>query len=401
MSLAVGFDVSALDPQFKDHAQRGIGRYVRELWGFLQTHRTDAESLGIELSSFDHRDFTKPTLSDRLIDALPYGRNTVRQQLLYPSRLAQGSTRKLGLLHFPAHMDAPSWSIKNYVLTVLDLIPLVLPDLYKADRPGWRFAFARWLENQAIKNARLVLAISHNTARDLQRILKIPEEKIVVTPLGVDAHFFKANQLRQQLGKQELRRQLAERYALPAARPLLLYVGGMDERKNWQRLLPAFQQVAGCLEAQGKARPALVMAGGIASHRHYPKLLMLREELALEQDVLMPGFVPDTDLLLLYAGSDLFCFPSLYEGFGLPPLEALAAGLPVVSSNTSCMPEVLGEAALMVNPASVDSIAQGIQRVLCEPELAASLALRGPLQAQKFTWQRTGEATLEAYRSLQ
>ena len=139
--IRVGLDISALDPAFKCHAQRGIGRYVSELT------RTIGEPGGGDLSVgyFDHTELLHAGLAARLVNMLPAGRTTVRQQMLYPLKLNAGSLKQYSFVHFPAHMDAPAWSPKPFVLTVLDLIPLILKDLYRANRPGWRFAFARWL----------------------------------------------------------------------------------------------------------------------------------------------------------------------------------------------------------------------------------------------------------------
>lgn len=168
--FTVGLDTSALDPSFKAHAGRGIGRYVTELKKYFD--RNDESTL--KVGFFDHRSLRAPSWLERSIASLPAGRETVRQQIVYPLSLKLSRSAAFNVMHFPAHMDAPSWSMRRYIITVLDLIPLVCADLYKADRPGWRYRLARWLEIRAIKNASLVLAISENTARDVVRLLDIP-----------------------------------------------------------------------------------------------------------------------------------------------------------------------------------------------------------------------------------
>ena len=168
--FSVAFDVSGLDPGFKEHSIRGIGRYVKELNNFFKTRAADE----IEIKNFSHRDLMGKGVVDRLINCMPAGRATLRQQFLYPSRLSGGSLANIDLIHFPAHMNGPTWSNTPIALTVLDLIPLVLKDLYKAERPTWRFHFARWLELRAIRNSDIIFAISENTAKDVNSILNIP-----------------------------------------------------------------------------------------------------------------------------------------------------------------------------------------------------------------------------------
>lgn len=389
MVFKVGLDISALDENFKEHSLRGIGRYVRELNNYFMQHR-DPE---LQVGNFDHRDFMDRGLINRAIDLLPAGKNTVRQQIVYPLRLRGKKGQEFDLLHFPAHMDAPSWSVKNYVITVLDLIPLVLSDLYKANKAGWRFKFARWLEIKAIKNASLVIAISENTAHDVNRILGVPTDRIVVTHLGVDSKFFNAS---EEIGSGEL----LKKYGVQHNRPIILYVGGIDPRKNYKILLEAFKEVLRRRKERNLTAPVLFMSGRIERDREFPRLTSLIKEHALEADVVMPGFIEDRDLLKIFSVSSAFFFPSLYEGFGLTPLEAMAAGVPVVASNTSCMPEVLGSDAILRDPTDVRAMAEGLEALLESPELRKEYSERGKKRAQNFTWQKTGQKTYEAYRSL-
>lgn len=385
----IGLDTSALDTSFKNHALRGIGRYVQELNRFLKTHA----GASVEVGEFDQGVLHEPSFASHCIAALPAGRRTLSQQLLYPLRLRRGALGEFDAVHFPAHMDAPAWSPKRYILTVLDLIPMVLKDLYRADKPSWRFAFARFLEMQAIRNASLIVAISHNTARDVHRILGVPEERIVVTHLGVDQSFF------QSVNPSETS-PILQRFGIPSGRPLVLYVGGIDQRKNISGLLRSFEILRRICQERRFPMPILFMAGNIHTDAQFPKLERLKKELKLEEDVLHPGFVSDADLRRLYSLSSVFFFPSLYEGFGLPPLEAMAAGAPVVSSGTSSMPEVLGDAAILVDPNDHETAARELFSVLQNSELSASLRERGRKQAARFSWTATGEQTLKAYERL-
>ena len=385
--FSVGLDTSALDTSFKSHAQRGIGRYVTELKRYFDSCGGGGST---SVGFFNHTSFMSGKIARPLLQLLPAGVNTVRQQVLFPVQLSTGVTKQFDCVHFPAHMDAPAWSFKSCIVTVLDLIPLILKDLYLPERGNFRFHFARWLELRAIRNAKLIIAISENTAEDVHRVLGIPRERIVVTPLGVDGRFHSA-----ALASSES--ELRVRYGIPEGRPIILYVGGIDQRKNYRALVETLSKL---LREGGGPKPVLVMAGKIQNDRQFPKLQTLVASNGVEDSVITPGFVPDEDLLQLYAISSVFFFPSLYEGFGLPPLEAMAAGLPVVSSNTSCMPEILGDAAVGIDPLDTEAAAREIYGLLTDPQRSALFRERGRKRAAQFTWQRTGEATVRAYEQL-
>lgn len=392
--MRVGFDISALDPEFKCHAQRGIGRYVSELVRALSEPADD----GLTVDWFDHKSLITKGLGAKLVNALPAGRTTARQQLLYPLKLNSGEMKRFSFLHFPAHMDAPAWSSKPYVLTVLDLIPLILQDLYRANRPGWRFAFARWLEIRAIRQASFLLAISETTAQDINRLLGVPRDRIVVTPLGVDESFFVTYE-RRRVVSEEQSLALRIRLGIPVGRPIILYVGGHDERKNIRGLVEISSEVVREVERSGGDSPVLVLAGRISSAKEEERLNVALWDFSMASDTVNVGYVPDEDLHALYAESSVFLFPSLYEGFGLPVLEAMAAGVPVACSNVSSMPEVLGDTGLTFGPQDVRSGAKAVLRLLKDKDAARSLAESAHARSREFTWARTGRLTREAYRA--
>lgn len=391
--ISVGLDLSALDPGFKSHAHRGIGRYVAELRKYFEAHVDPDLPVGF----FDHEALRRNQMADKLVSLVPCGRTSLRQHLVYPRRLHQGVMRDYSLLHYPAHMDAPAWSSKPYVLTVLDLIPHVLKDLYRANKPGWRFRIARSLEVLAIRQATVLLAISETTADDLVRVLDIPRERIVVTPLGVDERFFDVSRVRAQvLGSTS--ESIRAKLGIPHERPIVLYVGGHDERKNIGNLVGIVHQAGIELRSRGKVAPLLVMAGRVTSRDEIDRLDTTLRRYGMERDTVSLGYVPDDDLKDLYAESSLFLFPTLYEGFGLPALEAMAAGLPVVASNTSSIPEVVGDAGLLFNPLSIDDGARAVVEVLASRDTQEAFSRAGVVRARAFTWKRTGRATLEGYR---
>ncbi|RMD84180.1 MAG: glycosyltransferase family 1 protein [Candidatus Dadabacteria bacterium] len=381
--LSIGLDISALDPSFKAHSGRGIGRYVAELKNFFS--KIDREDL--DIGFFTQKDLVERSPLSGILNFLPLGKVTFRQQALLPIAMASNSLCPFDVLHFPAHMDPPAWSKKPYIVTVLDLIPLVMADLYKAANPNWRYHIARKLEIQAIKNASLILAISKNTASDVEHVLGIDPDLIKVTYLGVDEKFFGSTTTEEE------ENYIRDKYRIPPKCDLVLYVGGIDPRKNVRGLLEPLSFLIRDTERDIR----LFMAGSIEEDRQYPALLKMIKELGLNDRVILGGFVPDSDLIKIFQISAVFLFPSLYEGFGLPPLEAMASGLPVVSSNRSCLPEVLGDAAIFVDPEDSEGIAKAVLEVIRDKDLSLSLKERGRKQARLYSWEKTGEATLNAY----
>jgi len=391
--IKIGFDMSALDPDFKAHAGRGIGRYVGHVAGYLQEYLPP----DVAIEWFNHNNLLTSGVCSRLLGLMPVARTTIRQQLLYPFKLNSGGLRATQCVHFPAHMDGPAWSRKPYILTVHDLIPLMLDKLYRAHRPKWRYELARWLEVTSIRNALLLLAVSETTANDVHRLVGVPRERIVVTPNGVEQSFFDLYTLRNEVSS-DARIDVRRRLAIPEGRPIILYVGGHDERKNVPAVVEIASEVVAECARLGKPQPVLVLAGKMETPRERDAFETALRNFAMAADTVNLGFVPEGDLRALYAESSVFLFPSLYEGFGLPVLEAMAAGVPVVSSNRGALAEVAGKAALLFDPQDVIAGSQGVLAVLNNPDVARSLTHSGHQQAGLFSWERTGRLTIEAYR---
>jgi glycosyltransferase involved in cell wall biosynthesis len=398
--INIGLDVSALDPSFKAHQNRGIGRYVSALASHLPKalaeYLEDPKPQRISVGDFNYLDLRCPAQLDRFIDFIPYGQQTIRQQLIYPFRIATAKTKDFDLLHFPAHMDPPGWSPKPYVVTVLDLIPLVLKDLYASENDAfasdWRFRLARWLELRAIRGAKRIIAISEQTANDIVGILGIPRERIDVTPLGIDDFFFNSTQPTDRAA-------LAAKLNLKSDSIVCVYVGGIDPRKNILTLVEIFKGL-GDASPDLKSRLRLVIAGKIEGDRNYGQLLKDIDRLGLNSSISLAGYLTDNELLCLYHLGKLFIFPSLYEGFGLPPLEAFAAGLPVVCAKTSSLPEVLGDNALWFDPHSAyEGVVKALE-IIRNSDLAEKMAIDGRERARKFTWENTAKLTIKAYSNL-
>jgi glycosyltransferase involved in cell wall biosynthesis len=229
-----------------------------------------------------------------------------------------------------------------------------------------------------------IITDSECSQRDIAHYLQVPKEKITVTMLAAARHF-------RVLSQAESAPALARAGVAP---PYILYVGSLEPRKNLLRLLEAYRLVR-----EWSPRWGLVIVGARNAWKSTPVAAAV-ERYGLQDNVTFTGYVPDEDLPALYNGAGLFCFPSLYEGFGLPVLEAMACGAPVVTSNTSSLPEVAGEAALLVDPYDVEAIAAAMQRVLSEPELAEDLRRRGLARAAEFTWERTARETIAVYERV-
>ena len=282
------------------------------------------------------------------------------------------------LLHVPG-FDAPRRKPCPVVLTVHDLIGMLFPHNLP---PISRFYWSHWLP-WSIRWADRVIADSEHTRRDVGRLLDVPAERIAVIPLGVDAAF-------SRVVDAEALAMMRGRYALPEA--FILYVGTLEPRKGLDTLVDAYATLADTLPH------ALVIAG---QRGWYTEALFAQvRRLGLERRVRFTDYVADADLPALYSLADVFAFPSRYEGFGLPPLEAMACGTPVVSSNAASLPEAVGDAGLLVPPDNPGALAAALRRLLGDADLRARLRAAGLAQAQCFTWEETARHTLTVYREL-
>ena len=267
------------------------------------------------------------------------------------------------------------------VVTCYDLIPLIYPQYFTATQ-RLIFRTAHWL---ALRTARVTLAISEATKNDLVRFFHIDPLRVVVTPLAADAHF-------QPPSHADVDR-VRQQHALPDR--YVLYFGSNKPHKNLPRLVQAFAQAG--IRDQGTGI-GLVIAGHW--DERYPEAKQSVEQLNLKDRVRFIGPVKDVDLPELYGGAELLVFPSEYEGFGLPVLEAMACGAPVVCSNRSSLPEVAGDAALMCDPHDVESLARTIEQAVIDRNLRSTLAQRSLARAAQFSWEQTAQHTLRVYRSL-
>jgi glycosyltransferase involved in cell wall biosynthesis len=235
-------------------------------------------------------------------------------------------------------------------------------------------AYARSSLWMAARSSNRILTVSEASKRDILRFFDVPPEKIAVIYNGIDERFHR------QPAEEEIVR-VRERYQLQG--DFVLYAGNVKPHKNLGRLLDAFH----LLRQEGLDHLKLVVIGDEISK--YTDLRRTVHRHNLHKHIRFLGYMPDETLAVLYRLAAVFVFPSLYEGFGLPPLEAMASGTPVVTSNVSSLPEVVGDAAVLVDPTEPASIADGLRRVLTDPALAASLVTRGLARAAEFSWARS------------
>ncbi len=245
--------------------------------------------------------------------------------------------------------------------------------------------YLRVLTQMSLRRADHVIAVSEHTKQELEARFPHVAGRISVVHPGLDPAFSSPpdgasiQSFRQRVGQ---------------TKPYILFVGAIEPRKNLPRLIRAFELAM----AETGLHHDLVLCGPLG-WRHGPTIQALRSS-RLSHRIRQVGYIPDDDLLLWYAGADLFVYPSLYEGFGLPPLEAMATGTPVVTSDSSSLPEVVGDAAAAVSPTSVDAIAGAMQRVLTDRDFADKLRALGPQRAMEFTWKEAASRTVDIYRRL-
>lgn len=384
--MTIYFDISAAV-----HRRAGLGRYAESLARALLPLLSSAQSTNLptyqstNLAFFYNREAGIEPLAG--LEAVPMATVNLGykpwRMLVWLGQLARvGFDRLLPsatLFHATEHLLLPLRGVPT-VLTVHDLIFRRYPAHHKR--------LNRWYLNATMplfcRRADAIIAVSEQSKRDVVAAYGIPAEKITVIYEAADPRF--CPQPAATVAAARARYNLPGRY--------LLFVGTIEPRKNLGRLLAAFER----LHAAGLT-DALVIVG--KRGWLYDDFFARLENSPAKGAVIFPGFVPDADLPAVYAGAQALAFPSEFEGFGLPVLEAMACGAPVVCSNTSSLPEVTGSAALLVDPLDVDALTDALRCVLADPALAADLRARGLAQAARFSWERAAAETLAVYHQVQ
>lgn len=354
----------------------GIGTYLRNL--VAQLARQDHDDQYLLICRRADADFVA-SLGPRFEPIIERARNySVLEQFSVPLALRRA---KVELFHAPHYVVSPFTTCPT-VVTIHDCIHLRFPQ-YLPNRRA--HVYARVMMLMAARRARRILTVSQASKQDILRYLNVPASKIEVIYNALD------ERLATPPPEEDITR-VRERFQLRA--PFILYTGNIKPHKNVDRLIEAFA----ILRKKRSAELKLLIIGDEISK--YPNLRRQIHKYQLHQHVRFLGFVPDATVRVLYRLAAAFVFPSLYEGFGLPPLEAMASGTPVITSNVSSLPEVVGDAALLIDPMDPSAIADAMQRVLDEPELRAELIRRGSERVKTFSWPRSIARTHEVYAEV-
>jgi glycosyltransferase involved in cell wall biosynthesis len=361
----------------------GVGTYIRNVVRTLA--RLDRESKYFLIGSPEKVAECSPLPPNFHAVALDGGDDTLQGNLAF-----RAIVRRLGcdVVHIPHLFWIPRGLSCPYVLTVHDL----LEHMYGSrNASSLRRSLHFFLTRRVLRKAARVIAVSQFTKNEIEKLLAIPDARIKVVYNAIDERFLQGHATEAD------RELIAQRYLVNY--PFILYAGAIRPHKNVVRIIEAFSALKSELqkEQQLPDLKLIIIGDDLSSH---PRLRRTVVRSAVQNDVRFLGFVPIEVLRIFYDVAKVFVFPSLYEGFGLPPLEAMAHGTPVVTSNTSSLPEVVGNAALLVNPENVFEIRRGLQRALLDSALREQMKQRGYEQTQRFSWTNSVSTILEIYREV-
>ncbi len=372
--MKIAFDIRRLDDY-------GIGTYIRNLvLHFASSAREISFSLVARPGQPEELKPLPPNFGF-IID--PTSGSNVWNNLVLPRLLDRNQVE---LLHTP-HYHSPRFLRCRSVITVHDCVHVLFPRV-AGSKAEFRRAWAR--TRRSVKRCSRIIAVSEATRRDLMRLFRAPREKITVIHNAID------ERVTIKTGEEEEKR-ILERYQVDS--PFLLYAGNVRPHKNLARAIEAFAVLKSELQDDPAWRDLKLLIIG----DELSKYQLLRRTAILggvQNEVRFLGFVPYETLRVFYRTAQIFVFPSLYEGFGFPPLEAMANGAPVLTSNVSSLPEVLGNAALLVNPENVFDISKGLKRLLFDLSLRRDLREKGFRQVKKYSWQKSTEMALRTYKTV-
>ncbi len=361
----------------------GIGTYIRNVVRTLARldHESDYFLIGLPAKVGE----CGPLPANFHSVPLPDRENTLKGSIEFRAVVRR---LRCDVVHIPHLFWIPRGLPCPYVLTVHDL----LDHMYGArDRSSLRQNLHLQLTRRALRKAARLLAVSQFTKSEISRAFDVPDDRIEVVYNAIDERFLHGH------ASEADRQLIAERYQVNY--PFLLYAGAIRPHKNVVRIIEAFSALKTELEKEQQLPDLklIIIGDDLSGH---PGLRRTVVRSGVQNDVRFLGFVPIEVLRIFYDVAKVFVFPSLYEGFGLPPLEAMAHGTPVVTSNTSSLPEVSGNAALLVNPENVFEIQRALQRAILDPVLRARMKQRGYEQSQRFSWTNSVERILAIYREV-
>lgn len=361
------------------HTRVGIGVYVRSLLNglakidkidnyYIILNKNKKENF-VPIQDNFHKIYTGVTYSD-------YLRRDLWEQGYLPWKLYKN---KVDIYHGPCH-SLPIFAKIKMIITIHDMMS------FKREyfKPISRSRVQNLIKISA-KRAQKIITISENSKMDIIRILKMPEDKIKVIYNGVDSEY-------KQVNDKSRLDSIKEKYGIN--RKFIQYIGSLKASKNIPRLIEAYSRLPESI----LRKYALVITGGKGWKSK--EIFFRVKALCLENNVVFTDFVDDNDLPLLLNAATLLVFPSLYEGFGIPPLEAMSCGIPVIASNASSIPEVVGDAALLFDPYNVEEMTETMYRVLIDKQLRDKLIKRGFEHVKQFSWENSARETLQVYKEV-
>ena len=354
----------------------GIGTYVRNL--LRQLSRLDHDTEYVLLCQRGDQQVAGELGENFRAVTESSGQYSVSEQLSVPLHVGRASPN---LFHTP-HYVLPVLTPCRSIVTIHDCIHLIFPQYL---RNRLVYAYARTMFWTAVHRASRILTVSEASKNDILRFFDVPSERVTVIYNAIDNRFYE-EPTDEQIARVRERYQLHDRF--------LMYAGNVKPHKNLERLIDAFV----LLRKNGLGDVKLLITGSEISR--YATLRRAVHRHNLHKHVRFLGYQSEETLAALYRLADVFVFPSLYEGFGLPPLEAMASGTPVVVSNVSSLPEVVGDAGLLVNPYDPQAIADGISRVLVDKKLREELSARGVVRARAFSWPESVKRIRQIYQEV-
>ncbi len=360
-----------IDARLVYYSQAGIGQYILHLVNSLAEIDRENEYVLLQSRKDETTILEQPNF--RRVSLWTPSHHRLERYALNVELMRLG----LDVLHSPDFIPPHRPSCRS-VITVHDLAFLLYPHFLTKESAryyGHIDEAVRWTDH--------IIAVSQSTRRDTIQHLGVPEDKITVVHEA-------ANPIFRPIDRQEARDQVRDRHGVDA--PFVLFVSTIEPRKNVPTLLRAVWQLVECY----KEEVHLVLAGG--KGWLFEDAFAVVDELDMDDRVHFVGRVTSEELLSLYNAAELLAHPAFYEGFGLPPLEAMACGLPVIVSNVASLPEVVGDAGLLIDPHDVDELTVAMWRILNLPDLRQELIDKGQRQAARFSWERAARETLEIYR---
>ena len=362
--LKIGIDARFFGPK-----QKGLGRYVQKLVENLENIDLNNQYI-IFLRKDNFLDYhpRNKNFKKVLADYRWYG---FKEQIFFPFKIWK---YQIDLMHFP-HFNVPILYLKPFIITIHDLILKRFPTHRASTLTPFVYQFKNLIYQlvifSAIKRAKKIIAVSNYTKNDILKYFKIKSKKIEViyegTPQGLPSQNTVSN-----------------------TKQYLLYVGNAYPHKNLERLILAFNKLV-----KEKKDLYLILVGEI--DYFYKKI---QNKFSDSKQIIFTNFVSDKELIALYKNASLYIFPSLYEGFGLPPLEAMSYGVPVVCSQASCLPEILEDSAIYFNPENVNDMAEKIKYVLDNKDIQKNLILKGFKQIKKYQWEKMAQEIMRVYKSV-